>query len=408
MDSLKKLILKYGKPDALIDHWDNRSNRFAVWGFDEIFIYNHQGCYLNNNKIDGDPLKLCNDILNTWDDSSSYPYALGYISYDFKNDLFPHLKLKKSNNQDFIWFGKPQIIEKYSMHSVEDSYDINNIKELQLKKEIPPINDYKKSIEKIKSYLKLGETYQINYSNPKEYTYDGCPFSLYLYLSNIAKPKNGFYLDSGNYKFLSLSPEKFFEVKNNIIKTYPIKGTSNRSDDESKDKEFYNQLKNSQKDRAEHLMIVDLLRNDLGKISKFGTVKADNLYNIQSFESIHHMESEVCGELNDNIDFQHIIRALFPGGSITGAPKERSIEIIDELENYSRQIYTGAMGYLSKNQYMNFNIAIRTLLFDNNNIIYPVGGGIVWDSEPILEREEAMNKGKILSDFVDQKIKSNV
>ena len=408
MDSLKKLILKYGNPDALIDHWGHQSDRFAVWGFDEVFMYNHQGCYLNNNKIDGDPLELCNSILNTWDDDSSYPYALGYISYDFKNDLFSHLKLKEPNNQNFIWFGKPKIIEKYSIRNSMDVHSIKDIQALQLKKEIPPMNDYKKSIEKIKLYLKLGETYQINYSNPREYTYNGCPFDLYLHLSNMAQPKNGFYLDSGNYKFLSISPEKFFEVKNNIIKTYPIKGTANRSDDKSKDKEFYNQLKNSQKDRAEHLMIVDLLRNDLGKISKFGTVKTNNLYNIQSFESIHHMESEICGELNDNMTFQDIIKALFPGGSITGAPKERSIEIIDELENYSRQLYTGTMGYLSKNNYMNFNIAIRTLSFYDNNIIYPVGGGIVWDSKALLEREEAVSKGKILTDFINQQIGKNV
>ncbi len=143
-------------------------------------------------------------------------------------------------------------------------------------------------------------------------------------------------------------------------------------------------------------MIVDLLRNDLGKICKYGSIKVDNLYRIKSFETIHHMETEVMGQLVDKINFADIIKALFPGGSITGAPKERSMEIIDEIENYNRNIYTGTIGYLSSD-YMNFNIAIRTMCFNGNTGTYPVGGGIVWDSTSKGEREEALNKAKILN-----------
>jgi len=152
-------------------------------------------------------------------------------------------------------------------------------------------------------------------------------------------------------------------------------------------------------------MIVDLLRNDLGKICNYGTVKTNNLYNVKSFETIHHMESKISGELINNINFEDIIRALFPGGSITGAPKERSMEIIDELEDYNRGIYTGTIGYLSSNKYMNFNIAIRTLSLNSQQGIYPVGGGIIWDSTSEGERNEALNKAKIMDVFLEKQIK---
>ena len=116
MNSLKNLISKFGEPDALIDHWDSKSKRMAIWGFDETFIYNNNGCYLNGEKIQGDPLELCNQILNEWDSlSTSEAYAIGYISYDMKNNLFPHLKLKKIKDQTLIWFGKPQTIKEYNL-----------------------------------------------------------------------------------------------------------------------------------------------------------------------------------------------------------------------------------------------------------------------------------------------------
>ena len=143
-------------------------------------------------------------------------------------------------------------------------------------------------------------------------------------------------------------------------------------------------------------MIVDLLRNDLGKICEFGTVKTKNLYDVQTYETVHHMVTEVCGELNSKVNFIEIIKALFPGGSITGAPKESAMKIIDSIENYSRGIYTGAMGYIKKNGDMDFNIAIRTLTVDNDTIEYPVGGGIVWDSKSEEEWIETKTKSKIL------------
>jgi len=399
MNSLKNLILKYGQPDALIDHWDENSKKIAIWGFEQKFLYNQSNDFiLNGKKIHGNPLELCDNILNQWDDNTSMPYALGYISYDMKNDLFPHLKFKNNNDgQPLIWFGKPKLIKEYQ---IKKKLEKNNNK-LNINKDVPDIHKYRKKIQQIKSYLKLGETYQINYSNPIKYSYNQSKFDLYLYLRQIAQPANGFYLKTEHNEILSMSPEKFFQIKNNKIQAYPIKGTIERSSNIIQDEKLRMKLKNSVKDKAEHLMIVDLLRNDLGKICEYGSVDVKNLYNIKSFETIHHMETEVNGELLHNITFEDIITALFPSGSITGAPKERSMEIIDEVENYSRGIYTGSIGYLSSKGYMNFNVAIRTLLFNKNNGIYPVGGGIVWDSTAENERLEALNKTKIINHMLN-------
>ena len=403
MDSLNQLILKYGIPDALIDHWSDKAKKMAIWGFDEVFVCDSNGCKLNNEKLNGDPMHLCNQVLKSWDDDSNHPTAIGYISYDMKNVLFPHLEFKNNNNQILMWFGKPSAVKEYLITNDEEK-TISTEYRIDIDTQIPNSKYYQKKIQEIKHYLKIGETYQINYSNPIQYKYKTSKFDLYMYLRDIAKPANGIYLNTGMNEILSLSPEKFFEINNHIIHTYPIKGTINRSPILTKDIQLKTQLMNSEKDKAEHLMIVDLLRNDLGKICEYGSIKVKDLYKVKSFETIHHMETDVYGTLFENIEFKDIIKALFPSGSITGAPKERCMEIIDRGENYNRGIYTVSIGYLSKNGYMNFNVAIRTMYFNDNNGIYPVGGGIVWDSTAESERIEALNKAKIISKLFNKEI----
>ena len=187
-----------------------------------------------------------------------------------------------------------------------------------------------------------------------------------------------------------------------------MKGTRKRSHNQLLDKSLKDELKFSSKDKSEHLMIVDLIRNDLGKISHFGSINVENLFNIESFETVHQMVSCVSGKLKNNINEFDIIKALFPGGSITGAPKESAMSIIDNLENYSRNIYTGTIGYITNKGDMNFNIPIRTLTAQNNIGTYPVGGRIVWESKIKEQWEEAQIKSKILSDFKIKKSYKNV
>ena len=206
-----------------------------------------------------------------------------------------------------------------------------------------------------------------------------------------------FILKKNDDYILSFSPERYFKKESNMIYSYPMKGTRKRSNNLNQDQKLKLELKKSAKDRAEHLMIIDLIRNDLGKISKIGSVKVENIFNIESHKTVHQMVSCVKGELKNKITEFDIIKALFPGGSITGAPKESSMKIIDKLEGYNRNLYTGTIGYIKNNGDMNFNMSIRTMMINKNDVIYPVGGGIVWDSEAQKEWDEAQIKSKILS-----------
>ena len=219
-------------------------------------------------------------------------------------------------------------------------------------------------------------------------------------LREISKPLCGIYINAEKFQLLSASPERFFKTNDKIIKTYPIKGTRKRSQNPIEDRQIAKELFHSQKDRAEHLMIVDLLRNDLGRICNFGSVETKNLYKIESFETVHHMVTEVMGNLKSDVTESSIMSALFPGGSITGAPKERALEIIDSVEDYNRNFYTGALGYISPNGNMDMNIAIRTMTIADSKGVYPVGGGIVWDSDPKSEWEEAHHKGAIIDKLI--------
>ena len=215
-------------------------------------------------------------------------------------------------------------------------------------------------------------------------------------LRTLAQPQEGIFIKNKDFDILSLSPESFVKVKNRKIQTSPIKGTRPFSKNFNENKKLKFQLQNSEKDKAEHLMIVDLLRNDLGKICKMNSVKVEDLYKIKSFKTINHMVSKIIGKLNSNVDELDIIHALFPGGSITGAPKESAMKIIDAIENKPRNIYTGSIGYIKPNGDMSFNISIRTLLRYNDKYEYGIGGGIVWDSNETEEWNEAQQKSKIL------------
>ena len=178
------------------------------------------------------------------------------------------------------------------------------------------------------------------------------------------------------------------------IETRPIKGTRPRGKNREEDLRLQEELRNSEKDRAELLMIVDLERNDIGRISKIGSVKVPELFVIEPYANVNHLVATVVGELEDNKDCIDVIKATFPGGSITGAPKIRSMEIIDELEPTQRNVYTGSIGYIGFNGDMDLNIAIRTIIKQDENIYFQVGGGMTWDSNPEDEYQETLDKAQ--------------
>ncbi|GEK09895.1 aminodeoxychorismate synthase component I [Pseudoalteromonas sp. SCSIO 43201] len=256
---------------------------------------------------------------------------------------------------------------------------------------------YEDKFNKIQAYLLSGDCYQINLAQRFSATYDGAPWLAYKKLRNSNRAPFSAFYTLGNSAVLSVSPERFIQVKNNVVETKPIKGTLPRLPDEQADLVQAKALRNSTKDRAENVMIVDLLRNDLGKVAKPGSVTVPALFDIESFPAVHHLVSTITSELAEGKCAVDQLEAAFPGGSITGAPKIRAMEIIEELEPHRRSVYCGSIGYLSACGNMDTSITIRTLVCHQNKIYCWAGGGIVKDSQAQLEYEETYHKvNKIL------------
>ena len=392
---LNQLINDKGNPKILIDHWNNKNNGYACFSYSDTIIWNDKGLFFNGTHIINPTLNDLQNALDIWKDDCNEISAIGFINYNFKDILYPHISFNKKSKTKFpyIYFVKPEKLFKYDIQD-----ELSPIKkDLDLIEDILSLSDYEKIINYIKNKLKNGDVYQINYTMQKKFKIKNKPIDFYLSLRERAKPKFGYYLELEDLSVLSFSPEQFFKIENKNLYSYPMKGTRSRSNQKAQDELLKNELKNSAKDKAEHLMIVDLIRNDIGKISKYGKVKVKDLFNVESFETVHQMVTQVSGVLKNNINETQVIKALFPGGSITGAPKESAMKIIDEIENYDRNIYTGAIGYICNNGDMNFNMPIRTMTIKNNYGFYPVGGGIVWDSIISEEWEEAQLKSKILN-----------
>ena len=198
---------------------------------------------------------------------------------------------------------------------------------------------------------------------------------------------------------MTFSPECFISQNKEHVSTKPIKGTRPISKDSIENKKIIDELLNSDKDKAENLMIVDLLRNDFGRNCKYGSVYVENLFDVETFSNVHHLVSTVKGTISNNSDIYSLLKGCFPGGSITGAPKIRAMQIIDEIECSNRGIYCGSIGYISGNDKSNLNIAIRTIFADDNTLYFWGGGGIVYDSEVELEYKETLDKVRPLLDL---------
>lgn len=263
-------------------------------------------------------------------------------------------------------------------------------------------DEYTSAIERIKNYIAAGDTYQVNYTIKGKFDFEGKVQSLFLNLLFNQSARYTALINRGDNFIISFSPELFFDVKNNVITTKPMKGTAKRGATHSGDETQQFILTHSEKEKAENLMIVDLLRNDLGRISKFGSVKVENLFEVEKYESLLQMVSTVNGELNNEVDLAGIIKNIFPCGSITGAPKIKTMEIIRELEKEERGIYTGAIGLLDKDE-TTFNVAIRTVVINKNTGMGEIGlgGGIVWDSDAQNEYDEVLLKSSFLTSPAD-------
>lgn len=257
-------------------------------------------------------------------------------------------------------------------------------------------SEYKKNVAKIKAYINAGDCYQVNYSQHFSATYSGDTWAAYLQLRKALPSPFSAYLSWGDTALLSLSPERFIKTSGRQVETKPIKGTIARGRSIEEDQERAVALMNSAKDRAENLMIVDLLRNDLGKSCVPGSIRVPKLFNLESFANVHHLVSTVTGYLRKDLTPIDLLAGCFPGGSITGAPKKRAMEIIAESEELQRTVYCGSIGYISANGRMDSNIAIRTLLAEGGQLHCWGGGGIVADSNADSEYQESLAKVSLL------------
>ncbi len=253
--------------------------------------------------------------------------------------------------------------------------------------------EYHQALTKIDDYIHAGDCYQVNLAQRFSATCNGDPWNAYKQLRTAAPTHYAAYFDTEDGAVLSLSPERFLATdKDGHVITQPIKGTRPRGTDTLSDQQLAEELQHSEKDRAENVMIVDLLRNDLSKACQHHSVKVPSLFAIESYKNVHHLVSTVTGTLESDESPISLLRHCFPGGSITGAPKIRSMQIIDELEPHRRSIYCGSIGYISTTGQMDSSITIRTLLVENNKIHCWAGGGIVADSISQMEYQETYDK----------------
>lgn len=316
--------------------------------------------------------------------------ACGSIDYDghFTFGIYPELLIY--HHQTGQWWEngslstalrRPDFPEPFSPGPWEDSL---------------PRPDFITAVEAVKDYIAAGDIYQVNLSRRLRaacHAPSGL-FPLYEKLRTSSPAPSAAYLNLAGREVLSSSPETFLRFSGAEVETRPIKGTRPRFADPERDSKSAFDLRYSEKERAELVMITDLLRNDLGQVCRFGTVRVTDMLQLEKLQHVHHLVSTVCGILSPDQSHLSALAACFPGGSITGAPKKRATEIIAELETVPRGLYTGTIGYLGFNGESQFNIAIRTLTHENGQLDYHVGAGIVADSDPAGEFEETEHKAR--------------
>jgi len=252
--------------------------------------------------------------------------------------------------------------------------------------------EYLSRLKRVKGYIAAGDIYQVNLSQRLALEWSGDPFSLYSTLISNSPASFSSFMDCGPYQIISNSPERFLKINGREIETCPIKGTKARGASGDEDRAIHESLREDRKELAEHIMIIDLERNDLGRICETGSVTVEEAMRIETLPHLHHMISTVKGRLRDGVTLSECLRACFPGGSITGAPKVRAMEIIDEVEPTPRGVYTGAIGYIDLSGDMDMAMAIRTAITTGNRLYINVGGGIVADSIPEREYDETLLK----------------
>lgn len=423
--------------------------RYSYFGYDPFLIMKSKGGEISievpgRGEMYGkerDPFDALGSILDTYK-MEGYSYDLpfigggiGYLSYDlchfierlpttarddlklpdccfaFYNLVFIHDKFKNKSYISSVDFLEPD--EKRAYENARDNLEVFKERTLGVGKEIRrddlrvPVNcdgpesnftrsEYLVAVKRVREYILAGDIYQVNLSQRFRSKYSGLPYELYKRLCKVSPAPFSCYLNFGDVVVVGSSPERFLKLEGDRVQTRPMKGTRPRGRDVAEDIRLREELLGSEKDAAELAMIVDLERNDLGKVCRFGTVRVVEAKRLETYATVFQLVATVNGILRQDCNSIDLLRATFPGGSITGCPKIRAMEIIDELEPTKRSLYTGSMGYLGFNNTMDMNIVIRTILCKGENAYFQVGGGIVADSDPDEEYQETLDKARAM------------
>ena len=371
-------------------------------------IYKNSRSFFFKKPVNVFSSKSKRTILDTIDkfNNSINKTTVGYclINYEagfcFEKKLFKKIKSTKSE----LFKGLIFPVSEYSEIKSRNIEFSACRKDFQISSFQPKVSKkkYFGDIRKIKKYIAEGDTYQVNYTIDADFKFKGDIICLFKVLVFNQSAKYIAFINNSDSIIISFSPELFLEINGKNISTRPMKGTAERGKSNSEDEHHKYDLMKSEKDLAENMMIVDMLRNDLGRISKYGSVKVKNLFEVEKYESLFQMVTTVKSELKPKLKLSQIIKNTFPCGSITGAPKIRTMEIISELENRERGIYTGCIGIVKKDESI-FNIAIRTIKINHDCRSHiGIGSGIVWDSDPEKEYTETILKSRFLTNPVEE------
>lgn len=424
------IYLDSGQPESQYGHYDiiacDPFMTFSTSG-GETVIEDASG----RKQSPADPFSLLNDALATYQAvACEVPFcggALGYFAYDLgrrieqlpnlANDAehMPEMRVglydwavvvdHKARTTRLVSHGKHPgthtawealcAMFSHASASTEGAFEVTSSVTSNMDKA-----RYETAFTRIQRYITDGDCYQVNLAQRFSARAKGDAWTAYRQLRRISPAPFMAYMNFGDLQVLSASPERFLQVVGPHVETRPIKGTRPRAGDAQRDEANARDLQSSLKDRAENLMIVDLLRNDISKSCQTGSVRADRLFALESFANVHHLVSTVTGHLTPGMTAVDLLRGCFPGGSITGAPKLRAMEIIEELEPNRRGIYCGAIGYIGFDGNMDTNIAIRTAVYSDGEFRFWAGGGIVADSEMEKEYRETWDKASSMLDLM--------
>ncbi|KAB2880820.1 aminodeoxychorismate synthase component I [bacterium] len=416
--------------------FQNENSRFSYMSCDPsiVFTAKHNKIIINKKekieKYEGNPFQHFVSLMTAQKIDYKFnthiagmPFfkggAIGYWGYDMKNHIEQLSSTAEDNPNlpDSCWmFYDGHIVidhlkNKYYFVGTDEGIQrlekvVNNNDNIQPKKEAVEYNithtvtkaDYMKQIGVVKEHIADGDVYELNlaqrfnviFRKKEEWT----EFRIFKNLIDVSPSPFSAFLKCGNVSVISSSPERFLRIHDREAESKPIKGTRPRHSDFFKDEAMYFELLHSEKDRAENVMIVDLVRNDLGRVSETGSVQVTRLFDIEKYSTVFQMVSTINSKLKENCTNIDVVKACFPPGSMTGAPKIRAMEIIDELELFNRGVYSGALGYIGYDGTMDLSVVIRTLILQGEKGYFQTGGAIVWDSEADEEYQECIDKAQ--------------